>query len=94
MLFAIYCVDKPNAFELRKSTRPDHVEYLQANKDQIVTAGPFESDDGAIMNGSLLVVDMADKAAVEAFCVNDPYAKAGLFERTEIRRWKRTMPAD
>jgi uncharacterized protein YciI len=35
--------------------------------------------------------DMADRAAVEAFAGNDPFAKAGLFQSTEIRRWRKVI---
>ena len=32
------------------------------------------------MNGSLIILDLADRAEADAFVANDPYAKAGLFE--------------
>jgi len=40
------------------------------------------------------VIDVADRAAAEEFAKGDPYAKAGLFESTVIKRWKRTIPAE
>jgi len=40
------------------------------------------------MNGSLLVIEVADRAEAERLAENDPYRKAGLFERVEIRAWK------
>jgi uncharacterized protein YciI len=40
------------------------------------------------MNGSMLVIDVADRAAAEKLVENDPYNKAGLFAATEIRAWK------
>ncbi len=43
------------------------------------------------MTGSFLLVDMADRAAAEAFAAGDPFAKAGLFEKTEIRRWRKVI---
>jgi uncharacterized protein YciI len=45
------------------------------------------------MVGSLLIVDMPDKAAVEAFVRDDPYFKAGLFEAVLIRPFKQVLPA-
>ena len=53
----------------------------------------MQSDDGEAMIGSMLVLDVADRAAAEAFAEADPYAKAGLFESTTIKRWKRVIPA-
>ena len=40
------------------------------------------------MNGSLLAVEVADRAAAEKLLELDPYNLAGLFERTEVRAWK------
>lgn len=94
MFYALFCIDKPGHQQVRLDTRPDHVAYLQANADKIVTAGPFQTDDGEEMIGSLLILDVPDRAAAEAFAEADPYAKAGLFESVQIKRWKRTIPAD
>ncbi|PIW26427.1 MAG: hypothetical protein COW30_15280 [Rhodospirillales bacterium CG15_BIG_FIL_POST_REV_8_21_14_020_66_15] len=94
MHYVIFAIDKPGRTDLRQENRPAHLEYLKANKDIIVTAGPMQSDDGAAMIGSMLVLDVDGRAAVEDFARNDPYAKAGLFESTVIKRWKRTVPAD
>jgi len=94
MHFIVFAIDKPGHVDMRQSIRPDHLEYLKSQKDIIVTAGPMQSDDGAAMIGSMLVIDVADRAAAEAFAQNDPYAKAGLFESTVIKRWKRTIPAE
>lgn len=44
------------------------------------------------MVGSLLILDFADKAEAENFAANDPYAKAGLFERVDIRPWRKVYP--
>lgn len=93
MLFAIFALDKPGAEQVRLDNRPAHVEYLKANGTAVVRAGPLQSNDGKAMIGSLLVVDMADRAAVEDFCANDPYAKADLFESVQIKRWKQVIPA-
>jgi len=90
MLFAIICTDKPASLDLRLATRPTHVKYLEGLADTLKTAGPFTRDDGS-PNGSLVIVDVADRAAAEAIAANDPYAKAGLFASVDIRAWKWTL---
>ena len=90
MLFAIICTDKPASLDLRLATRPTHVKYLEGLADTLMTAGPFTSDDGS-PNGSLVIVEVADRAAAEAIAANDPYAKAGLFASVDIRAWKWTL---
>lgn len=87
MLFVIVCTDKPASQELRLATRPSHLAYLTTYKDKIVQAGPLLDTEGRSC-GSLLLVDVADRAAAEGFAAGDPYAKAGLFESTLIRPYR------
>ena len=94
MHFVIFAVDKPGHEQLRLDTRPAHVDYLKANADIIVTAGPMQTDDGEHMIGSTLVIDVEGRADAMAFAEGDPYAKAGLFESTRVMRWKQVIPAD
>ncbi|WP_181705087.1 YciI family protein [Chthonobacter rhizosphaerae] len=88
MLFAVTCIDKPGHAGVRTENRAAHLDFLKANADAVKIAGPFTSDDGSAMVGSLLVVEAADRAALDALLAADPYAAAGLFERVEIRPWR------
>ncbi|MNE89336.1 YciI-like protein [compost metagenome] len=49
--------------------------------------GPTLCSEDGQMNGSLLVVEAATLADVQAFIDDDPYVRAGIFERVEIRPW-------
>ena len=90
-LFVLVCIDKPNALALRMATREAHFAYANSlPTGAIRLGGPFLDANGD-MAGSLIIVDMADMAAAEAFSQGDPYRKAGLFERVEIRPWKATF---
>jgi hypothetical protein len=42
------------------------------------------------MIGSLIIIEAPDLAAAQNWQANDPYARAGLFERVELRPWKAT----
>jgi hypothetical protein len=86
-LFALICTDKPGSLDLRVATRPTHVAYLQSRPGVVRLAGPLLDADGE-MCGSLVVVELADLAAAQAFSAADPYALAGLFERVDIRGWR------
>ena len=94
MLFVIRCYDKPGHLEVRKANREAHLALLRDCGDRILMAGPTLADDGDGMTGSVIILDAADRAAVDAFLDADPYAKAGLFERVEVARWKKVLPAD
>lgn len=91
MYFIILTTDKPNSAHMRQATRSAHLEYAKRFGEQIVAAGATLTDDGQVMTGSFLLVNMADRAAVDEFVRNDPYVKAGLFETFEIRRWLKVV---
>lgn len=93
MLFAIFCSDRPDHEHVRLENRAKHLEFLGRYSGNLVAAGPFQTDDGEHMIGSLLIMDFPDRAAVEAFAAEDPYAAAGLFGNVVIRRWKKVLPA-
>ncbi|MCK5546795.1 MAG: YciI family protein [Rhodospirillaceae bacterium] len=93
MLFAIYATDKSDALETRMAARQAHLDYLKNGfNDKILTAGPRLSDDGEKMIGSLIVIDLPNRAAVDNFCKNDPYAIAGVFATVEITGFKAVFP--
>jgi uncharacterized protein len=95
MHFVISCQDKADGgLELRKANRDAHIAYLQDHKSQLVAAGPTLSDDGETMNGSVIIMEFADRAAAQTFCAGDPYALAGVFESVTITPWKKVHPAD
>jgi len=91
MLFLCVLTDKPYSNALRMATRPKHLEHVEAVKSKIVVCGPQLSDDEQTMIGSMFVFDVADRAAAEEIVRNDPYTKAGLFESTVIRAFKRVV---
>lgn len=88
-LFALICTDKPNHLEVRKANREAHLAYL-SETGVVTQAGPFLDQSGG-MSGSLVVVDVADRGAAEAWAENDPYAKADLFDNVRIEEWKKVI---
>lgn len=90
MLFALMCLDKPNALEVRMGAREAHLAYVRERIDQVKLAGPLLDDEGG-MAGSLLILDVADRAVAEAFNAADPYTLAGLWGSVEIRAFKASI---
>jgi uncharacterized protein YciI len=91
MQFMDYCLDKPGALEVRTANRPKHIEYLKAHNSKLLFAGPLLDDkDGMV--GSLLVVEAADRAAMDTFLAGDPYAKAGLFQSVTVHPVRKAFP--
>jgi uncharacterized protein YciI len=91
MLYLIHAFDKPDHLQVRMENRPAHVEYLKSFGEKLQAAGPT-LDAAENMNGSLVILDFADLTEAEAFAANDPYARAGLFEKVIIQPWKKVLP--
>ena len=89
MFFALMAWDKPGALDLRMENRPDHLAYL-TDTGVVRQAGPFLDEDGKPC-GSLIVLDVPDMAAAQAWADGDPYARAGLFEAVRIAPWNRVL---
>lgn len=87
MHFAIIATDKENSAELRQATRQAHLDYVRGS-GKMEMGAPFIGTDGG-MNGSLILINVADRAEAEAFVANDPYNQAGLFASVEIRQFKK-----
>ncbi len=86
MLFALICTDKPDHLSVRLENRPAHVDYLNGLGDALKGAGPF-LDGNEKPNGSLVILEAADKEEAQKIAANDPYDRAGLFQSVEIRPW-------
>ncbi len=84
MIFAILLMDRPGTAELRIQVRPEHRDYLGKLADKMAFAGPLTSEDGKTAVGSLLVMDFPSKADVEAWLSDEPFTKAGVYEKPII----------
>ena len=89
MRFALIAKDKPGAIEIRKANRDAHVAYLKST-DAVEMAGPFLDGNGE-MCGSLIILDLPDMAAAEAWAAQDPYKAADLFQSVEITAWNKVI---
>ena len=58
------------------------------HRDRIILHGPLLSEDGAGWEGSALLVQLRDRAAVEAVLAAAPYVQAGLYTSVEIHDWQ------
>ena len=91
MAYLIRIYDKPDAAALRAATRAAHLAYLRPFIPRILAAGGFLEDDGSIGPGGMIVFDTDDRAEAEQLVAHDPYNLAGVFERVEIRRWRKVI---
>ena len=89
MPYMIETFDKAGSLDLRKANRAKHLVYLDQIKDRLLACGAKLNDDGSDAGGGLYVVDVDTRADAEALIQADPFFEVGLFERVEIRRWRK-----
>mgnify|MGYP006268647045 CR=1 FL=1 len=91
MPYASQPQDKPGSAQRRAATRPAHLEYLTTNQHLLLAAGALINDDGTGGNGGILLIDTDDRAVAERFIAEDPFTKAGLFEKIAVTRWRKAF---
>jgi len=92
MVFVFHLVDRPGSAELRARVRPEHKAYLAQVADRIAFAGPLLADDGTTMQGSLLAIDFADRAAALAWLHEEPFTRAGLYAESRVHAFRNLWP--
>ena len=89
MLYMLYGVDRPDGAARRQRAREEHFRYLEAHKDKLVLGGATLRDDDDGRTGSVLILNVPDRAAAEAFAEAEPLRKAGVFAQYTITRMRR-----
>lgn len=89
MLYIIYQEDRADGAELRALHREAHFAYLDKHEDILVLGGALLDKDGKTRTGSVLILNVPDLAAAEAFSQDEPFRKAGLFDSVKISRMRR-----
>jgi len=89
MRVALMAKDKAGALQTRLDNREAHVAYLKSS-GVVEMAGPLLNDAGE-MCGSLIILEVTNMAAAQAFADSDPYGKAGLFESVTLDAWNKVI---
>jgi uncharacterized protein YciI len=87
MQFVIHCHEKSDDVAGRAPLREAQLDYLKLHQEIIVTHGLLLEDDGVKTIGTVLILDVADKAQAEAFWADEPCNRAGIYDCT-IERWR------
>ncbi len=88
MLFLTICKDKPNSLDLRMSTRPAHLDYLNGLGSKVKIGGALLGPDHKTPGGSMLIYEAESEDEVRKLVAGDPFSKAGLFESTTVTPWR------
>lgn len=66
-------------------------DYARALGERLIGYGHIVSDDASETLATTWFVQLDNRAAAEAFVADDPLNRAGVYERTDIRRWSNSF---
>lgn len=89
MLYIIYQEDVPDSGPIRERVKQAHFDYLAKHKDILVLGGALLDDESPQRIGSVLIINVPNRAAAEAFSANEPLRGAGVFKSVKIKRMRR-----
>jgi uncharacterized protein YciI len=91
MLFIVHAQDRRGSQALRTKARVPHLEFVAANASAFRFGGPLLGDDGKPL-GSLMILDLPDRAALDAHLAADPFFGCGLFQVVQVWQTGQIVP--
>ncbi|MET3998297.1 YciI family protein [Marinobacterium sp. MBR-109] len=99
MYYAIIAEDIENSLAPRMAARPDHLARLEQLKREghLLVAGPHPAIDSedpgpAGFSGSLVIAEFASLEAARQWADDDPYCKAGVYQKVTVKPYKKVLP--
>ncbi|MEX3566721.1 YciI family protein [Micrococcus endophyticus] len=80
--------DDPAVAHLRQERLQEHLAFLEENRERLLACGAKTDDDLTAGDGGLYLLDTDSRAEAEAFIAEDPFSRAGLFQRVHVQRWR------
>jgi uncharacterized protein YciI len=97
--YVIEGYDGQEVLAARQAARAAHLARLQALLDQgrLLLAGPCPAVDAedpgpAGFSGSVVIASFDDLAAARAWADEDPYVAAGVYQRVDVRPFRKALP--
>lgn len=99
MWYAIEGYDGADVLARRLAARPQHLARLAALRDEgrLLLAGPCPAIDAedpgpAGFSGSIVIAEFASLEDARSWADADPYVEAGVYQRVEVRPFRRVLP--
>jgi uncharacterized protein len=89
--WVIFAWDWAGKAEVRAANIAAQKEYAKELGERLIGYGHIVSDDASHTLATTWFVQLADRAAAEAFIAADPLSRAGAYEKTDIRRWSNSF---
>ncbi|WP_395699137.1 YciI family protein [Aquabacterium sp.] len=91
MLFIVQALDRPDSQALRTQARVPHLEFVAGHTAVFRFGGPLLGADGRPV-GSLMILDLPDRVALEAHLEADPFFGSGLFQTVQVWQSVQVVP--
>ena len=91
MQFVVKAYDGKGMLEKRMEVRTRHLEGMARLVAHVICAGGL-LDDAGKMKGSVLIMDFADRAELDAYLAGEPYVQEHVWERIEVERMNVVIP--
>jgi uncharacterized protein YciI len=99
MWYVIEGYDGKDVLSQRLQARPEHLARLTALRDEgrLLLAGPCPAIDAedpgpAGFSGSVVIAEFESLDAARAWADADPYVAAGVYQRVEVRPFRKVLP--
>lgn len=99
MWYVIEGYDGSDVLPQRTQARPAHLARLTALRDEgrLLLAGPCPAIDAedpgpAGFSGSVVIAEFESLEAARAWADADPYVAAGVYQRVEVRPFRKVLP--
>ncbi len=90
--WAIVAWHKPDTGEARAAALDAQKEYAKALGERLIGYGQIVDDEDATdMRATTWFAQLDGREAAEAFVADDPFARAGVYDRVDIRRWSNSF---
>ena len=91
MLFIVHALDRPGGQDHRTRVRAAHLDYVASRVAVYRFGGPLLGDDGRAL-GSLMILDLPDRDALESHLADDPFFRSGLFQVVQVWQSVQVVP--
>ena len=86
--FLVIAMDHEDGPARRAAVNDAHHKFQATVMDRYVARGPLQTDDGTRIVGSLMIVELQDRTACDAFWAAEPLSSGGVFRSVSIERWR------
>jgi hypothetical protein len=86
-MFICECIEGPNAAEISKPAGKARGGHPRMPGD-IIVRGSSVSDDGSADLGTIVIIEVENRAVADALVAADSFLRAGARRRVRIDRWR------